>query len=623
MRSDKCGECGEEFVWDSDAGSAVCTGCGTLQDPSQVLLDSHIDPADDGKDHYVLAFQSRSTLKSFRSASGWDLAGQGKLAAAERNKISMRQYTEALAKRIGHPALSTRALYLFELAMEKGRFRYGKKARLVSGASLAIALREGQKGETIKDIAYLLDETPVALARTFTMVVALLEVKLTSVDPSWHFPALQKQIVEMLAGCSPSLPPNLTKVLKTIHLPTALRSALSLSELISRSGLLTHVPSPPTACAIYILALEGEVLSSLPHCGDLAKALGMRFGVSKDLVMRRYKTIYEQIEGWAASVPWLADSGDIGGRKATSKVAKRVVVARCLKDVVQFQAGVWRAKLEASEPLSAPDDEVESVSSSEISSSSEVDLQRTDEASTSQPLRPRKRRKTRHIDDVSQFLLSPLHLPASSSKKAQNDAAPSLDVASHLLTTDSPSFKHPPTRLQLLAAEKSVEEIADEELFAEGELEGFLRNAEEREVLMKTCDWAREKDGDDGALTVRTRRRDRERGGASRVNIEVLNRLFNEPESNGWVEATNEDDDKDDDSWAMKGIAEQIMTSVDQFESSGRRSQLAAIDDNDDDDSLRPAPLAANDTDEIVEPWRPLSPAEGPSWDSYSRYVGT
>lgn len=65
----------------------------------------------------------------------------------------MRQYTITLATRLGHPALATRTLFLFENAMRKGKFRYGKKARLVAGAALAIALRESRKGETMKDIA--------------------------------------------------------------------------------------------------------------------------------------------------------------------------------------------------------------------------------------------------------------------------------------------------------------------------------------------------------------------------------------------------------------------------------------------------------------------------------------
>ena len=65
----------------------------------------------------------------------------------------MREFISSLAHRLGHPSLSCRALFLFELAMERGRFRYGRKARLVAGSSLAIALRENQKGVTFKDIA--------------------------------------------------------------------------------------------------------------------------------------------------------------------------------------------------------------------------------------------------------------------------------------------------------------------------------------------------------------------------------------------------------------------------------------------------------------------------------------
>lgn len=68
-------------------------------------------------------------------------------------QIAMRSFTTALVHRIGHPSLASRTLFLFELAMERAHYRYGRRARLVAGASLAIALRESQKGETVKDIA--------------------------------------------------------------------------------------------------------------------------------------------------------------------------------------------------------------------------------------------------------------------------------------------------------------------------------------------------------------------------------------------------------------------------------------------------------------------------------------
>lgn len=87
MRPERCGECGDDFVWDSDAGSAVCPTCGTLQDPSQVVLDAHIEQEDNAKERNAFPFYQRATLKNFRNAHGWDLAGQEKQAAAERNKV--------------------------------------------------------------------------------------------------------------------------------------------------------------------------------------------------------------------------------------------------------------------------------------------------------------------------------------------------------------------------------------------------------------------------------------------------------------------------------------------------------------------------------------------------------
>ena len=65
----------------------------------------------------------------------------------------MQKYTAALASRLGHPGLTARAQLLFDQAMEKGQFRWGRKAKLVSGAAMVIALREAHKGETLRDIS--------------------------------------------------------------------------------------------------------------------------------------------------------------------------------------------------------------------------------------------------------------------------------------------------------------------------------------------------------------------------------------------------------------------------------------------------------------------------------------
>ena len=46
-----------------------------------------------------------------------------------------------------------RAQGVFDQAMRAGRFRWGRKAKLTAGASLAIALRESHKSDSIRDIA--------------------------------------------------------------------------------------------------------------------------------------------------------------------------------------------------------------------------------------------------------------------------------------------------------------------------------------------------------------------------------------------------------------------------------------------------------------------------------------
>lgn len=524
-------------MWDDDAGSAVCPSCGTLQDSQQIILDTHVETEDNGNNRYNIPFYSRSTLKSFRSANGWDLAGQGVQAAAERNKISMRELVAALASRIGYPALAARAVNIFELAMQKGNFRFGRKARLVAGASLIIALRENQKGETVRDIAYLLDETPVALARIFSSVINLLGLKLVSVDPSWHLPVLQRYLLELKSELPLCLPRNVIKALSSIHLPSALRTAMLLSDLVSRAHLVTGLPALPTACAIYILALEGELSSSLPQCGDLANRLGRRFGASKDVIMRRYKLIYEHIKSLISEVPWLGKTDvslTTSGR--TTKFSKRVEVAIFLKDVIQFQEGKWKTKLESLSSLSGDN---ESKDSSEINLNTKVSHKGDDETTLKHSPRPRKRRKYSQIDSASQFLLRPLQPPGETSQ----------DFTSHLLTSDTLFSTGVPTRLQLLASKKHVDEITDEELFAEGELEGLMCSTEETDAIAQACDWAREEEDNDKIHDhAGTSKRAKLKSVASpgRINLDTLNNFLGHQDTLDFGDYTSEDNDYDD-----------------------------------------------------------------------------
>ena len=86
MSDGVCAECGEPTVYEEELGSAVCTNCGTLSNPSQNVLASHLEHVDtSGYEHvsYVNSVQG-TTLKG---RNGWALAGQDKDARDRRNMV--------------------------------------------------------------------------------------------------------------------------------------------------------------------------------------------------------------------------------------------------------------------------------------------------------------------------------------------------------------------------------------------------------------------------------------------------------------------------------------------------------------------------------------------------------
>lgn len=81
-----CTHCGASTVWDDAVGSAVCTVCGSLADPSQsVLTDSYTHP----HDNPLWDSAAATTLKSLRAGNNWDLAGQGKESRDRKNAVSI------------------------------------------------------------------------------------------------------------------------------------------------------------------------------------------------------------------------------------------------------------------------------------------------------------------------------------------------------------------------------------------------------------------------------------------------------------------------------------------------------------------------------------------------------
>lgn len=68
-------------------------------------------------------------------------------------QISMHEFIRTLSGRLGNPSLASRAQTIFDQALSTGGFRWGRKAKLFAGASLAISLREANKSDSLRDIA--------------------------------------------------------------------------------------------------------------------------------------------------------------------------------------------------------------------------------------------------------------------------------------------------------------------------------------------------------------------------------------------------------------------------------------------------------------------------------------
>ena len=417
-----------------------------------------------------------------------------------------------------------------------------------------------------------MEEPLTALTKTYNEVVKLFGFDLKISDPGVHLTTLHAHLTRVISDSETfELPKTLASVVRSLQsrLPCVLRTAESLAALVTRSGKVSHLSPAPTACAIFLLSLEGEIRSPLPNCGLLARVLGSRFDVKQGVVVGRYRILYGIIEDWIKQVPWLQPSTQLRIRASPSesKVTTRGIVAKGLHDVVQFQDEIWKKSLcdvgkisldldsiderdgtedDRMTPAASHDDgaddsdfgSVASVSASAVTTASSVTKRKnvipSRETSVELIPRPIKKRRTRNersVESASQFLLDPF----KPSESADNQ------LLSHLLSTDSSSlphtFVHPPTRLQLLHAARpgGSDGITDEELFEEGELEDVFRTDEEMNVLVQLVDWDKvEEKRSDRALSKSCNRSSQDTSqldltpqrGAGRIDMGAFKRLM-------------------------------------------------------------------------------------------------
>jgi transcription factor IIIB subunit 2 len=518
----------------------------------------------------------------------------------------------------------------------------------VAGACLSIALRESNRPDLLRDISSVLKIPTVALKREFNSVTSLLKLTLSLVDPAVHITTFQSHLTSALREHQheSGLPASLIETLQPLCLRSVANTAVSLSQLFARLNPghdIFHLPTPPTACSIFILALEAENRVVLNPLSDLAQYLGARCHVVKEVVMARYRTIQDEIALWIEKIPWLDKYESKGGR---AKVAKRLIIARGLKDVISFQEEIWQKTVQPVLELDLSDDENEGEEdSSAISGSLDIS-------------RPRKRQKVSHVlAQATNFLLNPLGhaVPASkfpaSTPTGNASGTSELPLATYILTASSLT-SHPPTRLQLLALDRggvNEEQIPDEDLFAEGELEKMLRNEGEVQMLRERYGW--EQGGEDAKLDEvdasskksRIPRKSRTKASTSEEGLEVdkldgavliprkkKTRLNVEAMALFLAGKTNENDGletgaiDDMNATVMMHLADSVGSSEDEDEEITVLGNVYRHENwtrPDDDYSLRLGPTQSmgEDADEevVLEPWCSSTPERGATDSRY------
>ncbi|KAH9063831.1 hypothetical protein EDB83DRAFT_2383339 [Lactarius deliciosus] len=492
-----CKECGHPTQFSRDIGSAVCTHCGTLADSSQ--QSALTSPSDFLPDTYAhdLQFNTRpTTLKSIRRNAAWDLAGQAANPRNERNKFIIYESIRALADRLGHRGAAIRARAIFDSMMQRPSVKWGRAAKLAAGAALVFAIREQDRGDHTHHVAYLLSEPVVELKRTQLRLLPHLALDLPRNRAISHLPSLAAHLSALASASVPTLSKDtlafIRPLLASVVVQDVLRTASALYDLpnLERSAFNAG-GAGAGGCALLLLALEAHARPPrpMPHVLVLASRLGAALGARGAAVMARYRVLVNIIEAGAARVPWLVSANTPGSK--SKHIARRSRVASAVLDVLQFREEVGLAEIaEGGGPIHVElEAEVDGGDAEGDTGSDETDLdapiaeveQKTTRNTKNLPHGPQssfperkyKKRRTATTQAAS-FLLDPL----------ANVAPERLALAhtSYLLSSDAGIRSDvPPTRLQLLAAERGdTDAVRDDELFGEGELEGIVIGTDEK-----------------------------------------------------------------------------------------------------------------------------------------------
>ncbi|KAF9264755.1 hypothetical protein L218DRAFT_957955 [Marasmius fiardii PR-910] len=595
----------------SQESSLVCTNCGHVIDQSFIDAESS-----NSTPH-------SSLLKSSRSS--WNLAGQNKEATLRRNIYLINEFIKSLAHAFSVPGLAPRAITLFTQAMNAGQFTWGNKAKTVAGACFSIALRESHRPDFLVDIGSLVAQSHTNMKRVLASVLSVLNITLVPSEPQQHLSTLQSHLISILETSEQEqcqLPFSLISELKLLSIHSAEETARSLTDLLARASSDSEplgYSATPIACAVFMLSLEAEARATFSSLGHLAAFFAARFHIGKGIVMRCYKSVQDELVRWSEELNWL-DAYE--SKKGRAKVAKRLLVARALKDLITWKDDIWRQKLGDSVCLALRE---------EHNDDNETPL--VEQSDNFQECPSRKRRKLNHaISDAAHFLADPLMGPiphisanlhsistidspispdesciAPEKRSKIPDVLHQLPLTHYLLASPTPVYlvRRLPSRLQLLAVARggsSFDKIKDEELLTDDEWDAIRRTSPEVEGLLEQ--W--QLDGTLEHIKKTQKQPDSEKSHNFRKpkNVTAPNLGGKKPNSkrinfDAFEQFMNDEDDNSE-SGAFLGIE---CVGQDEWEYSGDRA---------DEDEDIPQPETTDDVSttegEVVGDWHPMSP---------------
>lgn len=380
-----------------------------------------------------------------------------------------------------------RAQYIMEQAMRKGKYRWGVRAERIAGASVCVALREGGKAETVREVAVHIQCREDQLARVYRQLTSLLGIKLEPLDPALLVPSIWNHTQDCLASPAPAFPPQLSKFLNdmTTHTQAVLSLALQLSNLILRVSLTQGRQPPLVACALLMVSLSGEAGKPIPKPNLLASTLATRFGGTARSIADRVREIERVVEDWRLELPWAQTDLPTNSKKRTIKIASWI------KDVVRFKDDLWSKQVDTIEHARySPSTEGDSDEELDDNSSYAGSCSAAGSKRSSNGTHSTSGSKRRYLDAGYYDSGRPRAYVVESCKSRPD---PQTTVLASLLNPETTSITANPSELDATRSglkDRGID-LPDEELFEDGELEGLIRSNPEVEALRAR--WEEEK----------------------------------------------------------------------------------------------------------------------------------